>query len=192
MIAVYIPFLRPSPTDLFQGPVTEEVLFRSAAVPLLLLSQTSNTIIIFLTPVVFGLAHVHHFYEFRITHPHTPIIGALLRSLLQLTYTTLFGGYATFIYMRTGSLMSVILVHAFCNWMGFPRFWGRLSSGQTVTGSDVGEGKRSEDGKPNALTPQLGVIWTIVYYALLVLGAMAWYQLLWQLTESDSALTTFP
>src|ERR1039457_7364754 len=34
-------------------------------------------------------------------------------------YTTLF---------RPGSLLSVILVHAFCNWMGFPRFWGRLSS----------------------------------------------------------------
>lgn len=189
-----MPFLRPNPTDIsFQGPITEEVLFRSAAVPLLLLSQTSNTTIIFLTPVVFGLAHVHHFYEFRITHPHTPIIGALLRSLLQLAYTTMFGGYATFIYMRTGSLLSVILVHAFCNWMGFPRFWGRLSSGQAVIGPDVGgEGKRSEDGKPNASEPQLGLIWTVVYYALLVVGAVAWYQLLWRLTDSDSALTTFP
>ena len=193
--SIYCPScVRPNPTDIsFQGPITEEVLFRSAAVPLLLLSQTSNTTIIFLTPVVFGLAHVHHFYEFRITHPHTPIIGALLRSLLQLAYTTMFGGYATFIYMRTGSLLSVILVHAFCNWMGFPRFWGRLSSGQAVIGPDVGgEGKRSEDGKPNASEPQLGLIWTVVYYALLVVGAVAWYQLLWRLTESDSALTAFP
>ncbi|TAQ85648.1 hypothetical protein B7494_g6027 [Chlorociboria aeruginascens] len=131
--------------NIVAGPVTEEILFRSASVPLLLLSQTSNTTTIFLTPIIFGLAHIHHFYEFRITHPHTPVIGALLRSLLQFTYTTLFGGYATFLYLRTGSLLNVILVHSFCNWMGFPRVWGRVSAGETVIGPDYGEGKRSED-----------------------------------------------
>lgn len=159
--------------------------------PLLLLSQTSNTTLIFLTPIIFGLAHVHHFYEFRITHPHTPVVGALLRSLLQLTYTTLFGGYATFVYVRTGSLLSVILVHAFCNWMGFPRFWGRLSPRETSFGPDIGEGKRSEDDKPSSSDGQLGTIWTLLYYSLLVIGAVGWYKLLWLLTESEAALTVF-
>lgn len=169
--------------------MTEEILFRSASVPLLLLAQTSNGTIIFLTPIVFGLAHVHHFYEFRISHPHTPVVSALLRSLLQFTYTTLFGGYATFIYLRTGSLLSVILVHAFCNWMGFPRFWGRVTPGDTV-GPAVGERKRTEGvnaskhGKPNLL-------WTIAYYTLLIVGAIGWRKLLWPLTESESALTGF-
>jgi len=174
------------------GPITEEVLFRSASVPLLLLSHTANTTTIFLTPIIFGLAHIHHFYEFRITHPHTPVIGALLRSLLQLMYTTLFGSYATFLYLRTGSLMSVILVHAFCNWMGFPRFWGKVSAGETVIGPDIGEGKRSEDkASRSANSGELGVVWTVVYYLLLIVGAVGWWKCLWPLTENGSALTKF-
>ncbi|EPE29698.1 hypothetical protein GLAREA_00858 [Glarea lozoyensis ATCC 20868] len=178
--------------NIVAGPVTEEILFRSASVPLLLLSQTSNKTIIFLTPIIFGLAHVHHFYEFRITHPHTPVTAAFLRSLLQFTYTTLFGGYATFLYLRTGSLLAVILVHAFCNWMGFPRFWGRLTyDADTVIGPDVGD-KKSEDAKQSVNDGSLGVGWTIVYYILLVVGAVGWKKLLWQWTASPSALTTFP
>ncbi|KAE9374469.1 Abi-domain-containing protein [Stipitochalara longipes BDJ] len=178
--------------NLVAGPVTEEVLFRSASVPLLLLSHTSNTTIIFLTPIIFGLAHVHHFYEFRISHPHTPVTSAFLRSILQFTYTTLFGGYATFIYLRSGSLLSVILVHSFCNWMGFPRFWGRITSADTVMGPDVGVGKRDENGS-SAMSHggRLGIIWTIIYYFLLVVGALAWWRLLWPLTESGSTLTKF-
>jgi len=38
----------------------------------------------------------------------------------QMFYTTLFGGYAAFIFMRTGHLASAIVCHAFCNMMGFP------------------------------------------------------------------------
>ncbi|CAG8975138.1 hypothetical protein HYALB_00004437 [Hymenoscyphus albidus] len=177
--------------NLVAGPITEEVLFRSASVPLLLLSQTSNTTTIFLTPIIFGLAHVHHFYEFRITHPHTPVIAACLRSLLQFFYTTLFGSYATFIYLRTGSLLAVTLVHAFCNWMGLPRFWGRLTlDNDTIIGPDIGDSKRSEDGA-KAGEGSLGLIWTIVYYALLVVGAVGWKEYLWQLTESPSYLAAF-
>lgn len=113
----------------------------------------------------------------------------MLRSALQFTYTTLFGGYATFVYLRTGSLLSVILVHTFCNWMGLPRFWGKVSAGETVIGPDIGEGKRSEDGRPS--DGELGVAWTVAYYVLLAIGAYGWWKLLWPLTISESALTTF-
>lgn len=173
-----------------QGPITEEVLFRSASVPLLLLAKTSNTTIIFLTPIIFGLAHVHHFYEFRITHPHTPLIAAILRTLLQLTYTTLFGGYATFLFLRTGSLLGVILVHAFCNWMGFPRFWGRVTAGETDAEPNLGETKRSEDRDVEDVG-RLGILWSFAYYILLVVGAVSWWHYLWILTASESALTVF-
>jgi prenyl protein peptidase len=118
-------------------------------------------------------------------------MGALLRSLFQLTYTTLFGGYATFVFMRTGSLLSVVLLHTFCNWMGLPRFWGRLKSGETILGPDIGESKRSEDRSPKDAGGQLGVAWTIAYYILLMVGAVGWYKLLWPLTESASALAKF-
>jgi prenyl protein peptidase len=176
---------------LYQGPVTEEILFRSASVPLLLLSGASTTTIVFLTPIVFGLAHVHHFYEFRITHPHTPIVQAVLRSVLQFTYTTLFGGYATFLFLRTGSLLSVVLVHAFCNWIGFPRFWGKVSAGETVLGPDYGEGNNGESSSSVRGSEWKDLAWTVAYYTLLVVGAVSWWNSLWTWTESESALMIF-
>ena len=148
-----------------QGPITEEIIFRSAAVPLLVLSGMQLNNIIFVTPIIFGLAHIHHFYEFRLTHPHVPITSAIARSLLQLAYTSLFGAYATFLFLRTGSLLSIIIVHAFCNSMGLPRLWGPV--------------------QPSWLPPnQSPLTWTILYYSLLVAGSYIWWQQLWPLTES--------
>ena len=104
----------------------------------------------------------------------------------------MFGGYATFLYLRTGSLLGVIVVHAFCNWMGFPRFWGRVSAGDTVIGPDLGEGKRSEDGnRQTSNDGALGIVWSLAYYILLGVGALAWRRLLWPLTASEAALTAF-
>jgi prenyl protein peptidase len=161
-------------------------------VPLLLLSGASTTTIVFLTPIIFGLAHVHHFYEFRISHPHTPMIQAVLRSVLQFTYTTLFGGYATFLFLRTGSLLNVILVHAFCNWIGFPRFWGKVSAGETVLGPDCGEGRNGDnESSAQGQGEFMDLVWTVSYYSLLVVGAVGWWKSLWPWTESESALITF-
>lgn len=157
--------------------------------PLLLLARASNPAIIFLTPIVFGLAHAHHFYEFRLSHPHTPLVAAVLRSCFQLAYTSLFGGYATFLILRTGSLLAVILVHAFCNWMGLPRFWGAVRAGESVLGPDYGEGKRDDDRPAGA--GNMDLVWTVMYYVLLVVGAVSWWRLLWAWTESPSALVSF-
>jgi prenyl protein peptidase len=70
--------------------------------------------------------------------------------------------------------------------MGLPRFWGRVTSADTVMGPEMGEGK--QDGNE---IRRLGVIWTILYYVLLIVGALAWRKLLWPLTESESTLTKF-
>ncbi|KAK7746058.1 CAAX prenyl protease [Diatrype stigma] len=165
--------------NIVAGPFTEEVLFRSASVPLMLAAETSVTKTIFLSPVIFGLAHFHHFYEFRVTHPHVPVAHGLLRSLLQLGYTSLFGAYATFLLLRTGSLLAIIVVHAFCNCMGFPRFWGRVEPELETTRGDV-----------PATMKKPSVLWTVVYYALLVVGAVSWWKLLGPLTESTNALVS--
>ncbi|SZF04305.1 unnamed protein product [Blumeria hordei] len=170
------------------GPVTEEVLFRSASVPLLLLCNMSVSKMILLGPIIFGLAHFHHFYEFRVTHPDTPVIVALLRSALQLSYTSLFGAYATFIYLRTGSLLSVIAVHAFCNWMGLPRIWGTVRDDQTGIHEGVGEIKRGHAfGRRKIST----FLYTMAYYVLLVAGAYGWGKYLWKLTSSPNKLIEF-
>ena len=173
------------------GPITEELLFRSLLIPLhlLILPTPSPSTLIFATPLYFGIAHVHHFYEYTLTHPYTPLLPALLRSLLQFGYTTVFGWYATFLFVRTGNLWGVVLAHSFCNWMGLPRVWGRVG-GVTIEGGVVGgpvRGKEDEDRSAGGQkTRSMG--WTVAYYTVLTAGAVMWWKGLWVLTESNSAL----
>jgi prenyl protein peptidase len=159
------------------------------------LSATPPLTTIILTPVIFGLAHVHHLYEFRLTHPRVPLAMALARSVFQFAYTTLFGAYATFLFLRSGSLLAVCGVHAFCNCMGLPQVWGRVEPEveavvevPVMVGGDVGEGdgllrrsSRRDVGRPS-------ILWTVAYYVLLVGGAVMWYRNLWVLTESENGL----
>ncbi|CAM1510309.1 Fc.00g006440.m01.CDS01 [Cosmosporella sp. VM-42] len=175
LAAIYADW--PTWRNMVAGPITEECLFRSAGVPLLLQAGASLTGTIFLSPLVFGLAHLHHFYEFRITHPRTPLPVAIARSLLQLSYTSLFGAYATFIFMRTGSLLAVILVHAFCNSMGLPRLWGQVEPIWLLERGEVASSSTR--------------LWTAVYYSLLVAGLVAWWQNLYSLTETPMAIANF-
>lgn len=171
-----------------QGPITEEVIFRSAIVPLHILAKVSPGHIVFVAPLYFGVAHVHHFYEFRISHPDTSVVAALLRSLFQFTYTSMFGWYATFIYLRTGSLLVVILAHTFCNWCGLPRLWGRVEAGVSVTPPIA---KEKEDEDVTDTPGELGIGWSVAYYTLLFAGAIGFYYGLWPLTESTHALASF-
>ncbi|KAJ5628411.1 CAAX amino terminal protease [Penicillium lividum] len=172
------------------GPVTEEIMFRSGIIPLHLLAHVSPGYIVFVSPLYFGIAHVHHFYEFRLTHPDTPALAALLRSLFQFGFTTVFGWYATFIYLRTSSLLAVILIHSFCNWCGLPRVWGRVQAGITIS-PPMTRGKEDPDGQSAFVGDRLNIGWTIAYYLLLVAGAVAFAQCLWPLTNSYHALVTF-
>ncbi|KAI0181061.1 hypothetical protein GGR52DRAFT_16930 [Hypoxylon sp. FL1284] len=160
------------------GPYTEEVLFRSASVPLMLVAQVSTTTTIFLSPLIFGLAHLHHAYEFRLSHPGVPFVSVILRSVVQLSYTTLFGAYATFLFLRSGSVLAVFAVHAFCNCMGLPRVWGRMYPDEGVWDNSTGKVYRPS------------IFWTVVYYILLVAGAVGWYKYLGVLTKSSNALAT--
>jgi len=157
---------------------------------------------VYLTPLIFGLAHIHHFYEYTVSHPHSPILPAALRSLFQLLYTTLFGAYTTFIYLRTGSLLAVILIHTFCNWQGLPRFWGRLEGAvetavlpvSSRTDDVVGRDSKKSDERSGSVEVgggRLSISWTIAYYILLVTGAVSFYRLLFSLTESPASLATF-
>lgn len=182
--------IRPD-TDGFQGPITEEIIFRSVIITLHLLAKMPPGRIVFVTPLYFGIAHVHHFYEFRLTHPDTPIPAILFRSIFQFGYTTVFGWFAAFLYLRTGSLPAVILVHSFCNWCGLPRLWGRVEAGVPIGPPQMRAKEDSEISPLQVAGGQLGISWTVAYYVLLVSGAVGFYCLLWPLTESTLALATF-
>lgn len=175
------------------GPITEEVLFRSVLIPVHLLAKISPTKIILLTPLYFGIAHVHHYYEFRLTHPHTSLLPAILRSVFQFGYTSIFGWLAAFIYVRTASIWPCIIIHTFCNFVGLPRFWGKLSRREEPPHTPIlMRGKNDEDAVQSPGNGgDLGLQWTIAYYALLFLGVYGFYAGLWPMTLSSQALVKF-
>lgn len=186
------------------GPVTEELLFRSTILPIHLLSSLAESPkrLVFLTPLYFGIAHVHHFYEFRLNYPDTPLVPALLRTGFQFTYTTLFGWYAAFVYLRTGSLYAVIIIHAFCNYMGLPRFWGKVQIRSHFSGPYKSKSRLQTRGKDDPVlgTPATSknsrwnaeTIYTVIYYVLLLIGAFSFGRYLFTLTDfQDQALISF-
>lgn len=178
--------------NLVAGPVTEEWMFRSLFIPLHLLAKMHPTRIVFITPLYFGIAHIHHFYEFTLTHPEAPLAMALLRSIVQFTYTSIFGSFAAFVFLRTGSLYAAIVAHSFCNWAGLPRFWGQLKveAGEPI-GPPAKDGQTEEAPKRRPRKQNMCIGWTVTYYVLLFVGAGGFYYGLFPLTESSNALVEF-
>jgi prenyl protein peptidase len=138
------------------------------------------------SPLVFGVAHVHHYFEVRIARPDIPMYFALLNSFIQLCFTSLFGTYATFIFLRTGSLLAVIVIHAFCNSIGLPRFWGRVRP----YWCDDSSSQRKPDMRGNNYYCGATAC-TILYYILLPLGAYHWWQGLYSMSLSNQALVSY-
>lgn len=180
--------------NLVAGPVTEEIVFRSLLIPLHLLAKTTPRNIVFLTPLYFGIAHMHHLYEFRLTHPEVPVLPALLRTVFQFTYTSLFGFFAAFVFLRTGSVYAAIAAHSFCNWQGLPRLYGWVGAESTPSKPAPGT-KRSDERTGGESTAAKGrdmsLVWTIIYYSLLLVGAYGFYVQLFPLTKSSHALVEF-
>ena len=124
--------------NLLIAPISEECVFRACIIAPLLSSHMGTAIsssdghlslsptqVCWIAPLFFGVAHLHHFYEqYRrlplLQRTKEAILKLTLGLLFQLSYTTLFGAYASHVFIRTGSLLSAILVHMFCNYMGLP------------------------------------------------------------------------
>lgn len=118
--------------NLFIAPLAEEVVFRACLVPPLLACRTDigNVILTptkasWIAPLFFGVAHLHHFHEqYRLLPPYQRskklLLQLLLVAMVQWMYTTLFGAYASHVFIRTASLSGVTLAHIICNYMGLP------------------------------------------------------------------------
>ncbi|XP_035780153.1 CAAX prenyl protease 2-like [Anopheles albimanus] len=99
------------------APLSEEFTFRACMVPLLL--QTFRpSVAMLITPLLFGLAHLHHIKE-RLQGGR-PLQEVLIVSFFQFFYTTIFGIYSSYLFVRSGHFIAPFIVHAFCNHMGFP------------------------------------------------------------------------
>lgn len=111
---------------LILGPLTEEIVFRGCILGINLLvdpaARLSKQQLVFLCPLWFGLAHVHNIWEISGNKGANRqlLTQAIVQSFFQFTYTTVFGWYASFIHLRTGSVIAAAACHSFCNFMGLP------------------------------------------------------------------------
>ena len=69
-------------------------------------------------PLYFALAHVHHLIE-KVRNG-TTLVPALLGTLVQMSYTSIFGIIAALLFMRTGSIFPPIISHIICNYASLP------------------------------------------------------------------------
>ncbi|GAA6027151.1 hypothetical protein JCM8097_002433 [Rhodosporidiobolus ruineniae] len=104
------------------APLTEELTFRSCVIAASVLGGYSKSQLVFLTPLWFGLAHVHHAFDTWRAGGRTKqaLIRGVLQSTFQFLYTTIFGWYSAFLFLRTGSILPPFLAHALCNTLGLP------------------------------------------------------------------------
>lgn len=107
--------------NLIAAPLSEELCFRCGLISYLLLCGSPEMQCLFLSPLIFGAAHLHHYLDLT-RHQGVSSQQAALIVTAQLFYSTLFGWYAAFLLMRTGSLIPLVVTHSFCNYMGFPSF----------------------------------------------------------------------
>ncbi|KAI0717157.1 hypothetical protein C8Q76DRAFT_426110 [Earliella scabrosa] len=106
------------------GPITEEIVFRACMLAVYHMAGASRKKMIFLTPLWFGFAHLHHAWDTynRFGRTNSAIRIAIFQTLFQLTYTSLFGFHCAYLFLRTGSIIPPTLSHIFCNVMGFPQY----------------------------------------------------------------------
>ena len=113
-------------------------------IPLLLYGGFSPFWAGFVAPLFFGVAHIHHIFH-AITVEGTYWLHAILGSIFQFAYTTIFGWYSAYLYIQTNTgkqtgtiqttkltsrdkVLAPAIAHTFCNSMGFPDFGGIRTS----------------------------------------------------------------
>uniref|UniRef100_A0A8C4X1I7 CAAX prenyl protease 2 n=1 Tax=Eptatretus burgeri TaxID=7764 RepID=A0A8C4X1I7_EPTBU len=100
------------------APLTEELVFRACMLPILVPCMGPQKAV-FACPLFFGVAHFHHVIE-QLKFKQRRVDDILLSAAFQFGYTSVFGAYTAFLFIRTGHLVGPVLCHAFCNFMGFP------------------------------------------------------------------------
>ncbi|KZP08822.1 Abi-domain-containing protein [Athelia psychrophila] len=116
--------------NLLFAPLTEEAVFRACVLAVYQLAGLGRGVSVGVSPLAFGLAHVHHAWEVWNRYGRTPTAAkrAVIASTMQLSYTTLFGAYTALLFLRTGSLLPPLAAHAWCNALGLPSLGGDLAS----------------------------------------------------------------
>lgn len=136
------------------APITEEIIYRSIIVNLLSPFTNSYNLIVY-TPLLFGIAHIHHGYDLYV-HKNLELSMVIMNGFVQLIYTSLFGILANYLFIQRGqgNIWCAIVVHSICNLIGFPELVV-ISSSST--------------------NPRF---WPYIYYTLLVVGIYTFAKLI--------------
>lgn len=79
-------------------------------IPLLLYGGMSPFWAAFTAPLFFGVAHIHHIFNFVVIEK-VPLVNALVTVIFQFLYTTIFGWYSAYLYIHTNTGI-------YCNYYG--------------------------------------------------------------------------
>lgn len=101
------------------APISEEFIYRSVIINLLLNGGYSQRKIILYSPLLFGFAHIHHGYQNYKTF-HQTLISSLTQVIFMTLYTTIFGILQSYLFLKLNSLPAVVCTHLICNLFGFP------------------------------------------------------------------------
>ena len=112
-----------SPTDLtflrnyVVAPISEDFIFRAVMVSFMRGISLNPWFLTLGTSIIFSLGHSHHYFFQRYQGDMTVSVNEWM---FQLMYTFLFGCYCCMFYLKTGSFLTPVILHSFCNFMGFP------------------------------------------------------------------------
>jgi prenyl protein peptidase len=103
----------------FIAPLAEEWIFRTCML-LLLRPAVGDAYAVLVCPIFFGIAHIHHIIDWYRINDGTSFKCACLSVIVQIMYTSTFGLFAGFLFIRTNHFISLVLCHSLCNLMGLP------------------------------------------------------------------------
>lgn len=101
--------------DYLLAPLTEEINYRFILLKLLCpcFSKLNSCLI---SSFLFGFSHFHH-YVLDTSKERT-----LFSTCCQFTFTFLFGMFASSMYLKSGYIITPIVLHAICNFLCLPDF----------------------------------------------------------------------
>lgn len=102
------------------APIVEECMYRSCLINNLIAGGFGWSSV-WISALIFGFSHMYRL-EDAITSGRGVNRYTLIPVLFQVGFTTVFGLYVGYIFVVTGSLFNVIIIHGFCNYMGIPLF----------------------------------------------------------------------
>lgn len=162
------------------APITEEIFYTSMLLNTYLVANVTEkshlTTMLVQPSMFFSIAHIHHAYEATLVGNFS-IISIVLNTMFQMLYTTLFGAFTNFVYLKTGgNLWACILAHTLCNLLGFPNGSATYEHFTVIR-------------TPSSLRlQQLVNYWNKIYYILLLMGILFFKDYLFVLVNSPDQL----